>query len=152
VPLAEHDDPYFNDFLLAFARIRGHRERQAVAVPDKPVAWHVGNIDGTMNRLGAIYQREESAIKHIEGYGGELVAKVIPLYVAPPADTVKQEAVIPEGWKLVPIEPTEAMLDDGQEALARVIDPTFEDVLSAYKAMLSAAPDCPHPIVEELTK
>jgi hypothetical protein len=78
--------------------------------------------------------------------------KVNELIASAKRQRERQAVAVPDGWKLVPIEPTEAMLDDGQESLARVIDPTFEDVLSAYKAMLSAAPDCPQPIVEELTK
>lgn len=44
------------------------------------------------------------------------------------------EPVIPEGWKIVPVEPTEKMLD----ALYAV--EIADDTLS-YKAMLSSAPD-----------
>jgi len=59
---------------------RGQEARQA---EQEPVAWHVGNIDGTMNKLGAIYQRESNAVEHIKSYEGELEAKVIPLYTSP---------------------------------------------------------------------
>jgi hypothetical protein len=68
---------------------------------------------------------------------------------APPANTVKQEAVIPEGRKLVPIEPTSEML---KAAYVDYESDKYTGPSSMYKAMLSAAPDCPHPIVEELTK
>lgn len=50
----------------------------------KPVAWHVGNADGTISRLGAIYLSRKSAKDHIASYNGELQASIVPLYAAPP--------------------------------------------------------------------
>jgi hypothetical protein len=51
----------------------------------------------------------------------------------------QQRAVVPEGWKLVPVEPTEIMQDAGV-----VVMPTVDchpyDAGMVYKAMLSAAP------------
>lgn len=54
----------------------------------------------------------------------------------------------PEGWKLVPIEPTDDILVAGQEAWSRCRKsrPAIEDceeAMVAYKAMLSAAPEAP---------
>ena len=54
---------------------------------------------------------------------------------------------IPEGWKLVPIEPTYEMLEAGEGALV----PTYTDTpvsvpFDVYRAMLEAAPEakpCP---------
>jgi len=44
---------------------------------------------------------------------------------------------VPEGWKLVPIEPTDEMLDAAQDA----VDDTFRlDIVRTYSAMLAAAP------------
>ena len=68
---------------------------QARAALDRPathagkaVAWHVGNADGSINKLGAIYHDRRSAVKHIDSYGGELDARIVPLYTAPaPIDT-----------------------------------------------------------------
>lgn len=49
----------------------------------EPVFWNVGNLDGTINNLGAIYRLKEGAQLHIDGYGGELHGKPIPLYLIP---------------------------------------------------------------------
>jgi hypothetical protein len=71
----------------------------------------------------------------------------------------------PSGWKLVPIEPTDEMLDDGHEALDDLHHTgrfgecpglKWGDAKACYQAMLSAAPSpeliSPQPVVEELTK
>ena len=44
--------------------------------------------------------------------------------------------VAPEGWKLVPVEPTESMIGHGCGASVMVVS----EVVRAYGAMLSAAP------------
>lgn len=48
-----------------------------------------------------------------------------------------EESKVPEGWQLVPKEPSQAMIDAG--------DPAFDHgyVADAYKAMLAAAPTQP---------
>lgn len=58
----------------------------------------------------------------------ENVGVPVPLYTAPPAPAV------PEGWKLVPVEPTEEMLRAAFRE-ASVYSP------AAYRAMLGAAPE-----------
>jgi hypothetical protein len=55
---------------------------------------------------------------------------------------------VPQGWKLVPVEPTEEMLVHGQEAWLAMwrSKPSIEDCKEAentYKAMLSASPPAP---------
>ena len=50
--------------------------------------------------------------------------------------------IIPEGWKLVPIEPTYEMLEAGEDTLI----PTYTDTpvsvpFDVYRAMLAAAPE-----------
>lgn len=57
----------------------------------------------------------------------------IPLYESPP------KQAIPEGWKLVPIEPTERMLDVG-ESNYQYGEPSSYKAGLVYKAMLNAAP------------
>lgn len=54
---------------------------------------------------------------------------IVPVYAVPP------EASVPDGWKLVPIEPTEEMNSAGWDAMNAhdAINPT-------YSAMLAAAP------------
>lgn len=63
----------------------------------------------------------------------------IPLYASPPAPV----AVVPEGWKLVPIEPTDDMIVAFAEAWyskrQTIDDP---DMLDAYRDMLAVAPAC----------
>lgn len=45
-----------------------------------PVAFHIGNEDGSYSRIGATYNNESTAKNHIASYKGELVACVVPLY------------------------------------------------------------------------
>jgi hypothetical protein len=54
------------------------------------------------------------------------------------------EAVVPEGWKLVPIKPTREMSDAGKHYL-RGTEEVFERVLAehVYNVMLTAAPNKP---------
>jgi len=49
---------------------------------------------------------------------------------------------VPHGWKLVPIEPTQKMIDAGYDTLEPDYGEDDEDVgvTRSYKAMLSAAP------------
>lgn len=48
---------------------------------------------------------------------------------------------VPDGWKLVPVEPTEAMMDAGLYQSSH--DATWADVFSSWKDMLAAAPEPP---------
>ncbi|QUG75433.1 hypothetical protein GKQ23_10745 [Erwinia sp. E602] len=56
------------------------------------------------------------------------------LYTTPPADSVPNYPVIPDGWKLVPIEPTEDMVVNGFESEP---DESFSDpaIWDAYQDM-----------------
>ena len=45
-----------------------------------PVAFHIGNEDGSYSRIGATYNNESTAKNHIVSYKGELVACIVPLY------------------------------------------------------------------------
>ena len=62
-----------------------------------------------------------------------------PAYMGEPAQPAPS---VPEGWKLVPIEPTYEMLEAGEGALV----PTYTDTpvsvpFDVYRAMLAAAPE-----------
>lgn len=46
------------------------------------------------------------------------------------------EQVVPDGWKLVPIEPTEGMLDEFDS----IIDFGADDSVDAWKRLIAAAP------------
>lgn len=58
---------------------------------------------------------------------------------------LSQTAGVAEGWKLVPVEPTEAMLDASMDVL-----PTMHALLGPkiYAAMLAAAPSAPAEVVQ----
>lgn len=60
--------------------------------------------------------------------------RVIPLYEHPPVPTERR---VPEGWKLVPIEPTEQQLFLAYQAQSEA---TLDGIRSIYEAMLNAAP------------
>ena len=60
--------------------------------------------------------------------------------------TTKEQLVIPQGWKLVPIEPTVAMLN--AYINAPYSDSQFVEARGVYEAMLSATPA--HPIEQNL--
>lgn len=57
---------------------------------------------------------------------------VKPLYAVPPV----QVAVVPEGWKMVPVEPTELMNRAGDESYSW-------NVAKIYKAMIDSVPAMP---------
>jgi hypothetical protein len=61
----------------------------------------------------------------------------------------RERQAVPSGWKLVPIEPTDNMLDDGHEALddrhhtgrfGECPGLKWSDAKACYQAMLAAAP------------
>ena len=60
----------------------------------------------------------------------------IPVYLHPAPPSV----AVPEGWRLVPVEPTTEMLAEGAIAL---FAQSREPLSSAYRSMLAAAPRCP---------
>ena len=104
------------------AKIEG-MERQA------PVAWCATDETGTVvEALGMNQSRRFDTA----------------LYLAPGAQPAPS---VPEGWKLVPLEPTYEMLEAGEGALV----PTYTDTpvsvpFDVYRAMLAAAPEakpCP---------
>lgn len=56
---------------------------------------------------------------------------------------------MPEGWRLVPVEPTPKQIGDGIRALmdapdlGGIVEPYLPEVVDAYKAMLTSAPPAP---------
>ena len=85
-----------------------------------------------------------SAVKHVWGKVavGSLAAYSIPLYLAPGAQPAP---IIPEGWKLVPIEPTHEMktaaigVEVYQDSPPSTDCLTWEEAGAIYAAMLAAA-------------
>lgn len=58
---------------------------------------------------------------------------------------IRADKVVPDGWKLVPIKPTEEMVKESYHAKAsgRLIHEKADYLIEVYKAMLSAAPQPP---------
>ncbi|WP_342079625.1 hypothetical protein [Yersinia enterocolitica] len=73
------------------------------------------------------YETKLDAIKSKADHGGE----IIPAYTTPQLNSPE----IPDGWKLVPIEPTLAMLT------LLGLTGSFESMLERYANMLDAAPE-----------
>jgi hypothetical protein len=61
----------------------------------------------------------------------------VKAYTTPPA----AQPAVPEGWKLVPIEPTDEMIDDGLSKVDDLPDFYRVDAVAVYQAMLAAAPE-----------
>ena len=82
------------------------------------------------------------AVKHVWGRVavGSMAAYSIPLYTLPGAQTQPTPS-IPEGWKLVPIEPTEDMLRAMTDPFIAINGDNRKAFEIAYTAMLSAAPE-----------
>lgn len=85
-----------------------------------------------------------------EAYEGEYT---VPLYAAPQPKAEQGPVQVPEGWKLVPVEPTKEMLD----AVVTTVDVHLlgADAEMQYRedwaAMLAAAPEAPQPRRQPLT-
>lgn len=109
------------------------------AVPTKPVAWMVDEVNFY---LAEQLDRNDQPIPH-----------QVPLYAAPLPPV---SAAVPEGWKLVPIEPTVFMQQAALEACRKVPNtfdgqpalPTCYELSASgfvYRAMLADAPQPPAP-------
>ena len=84
----------------------------------EPVAW--------MDRNGTLC----NTVSHVR-------ASDKPLYLAPGAQPAPS---IPEGWRLVPVEPTEVMKHAGRAAgWSNAV--AYNETRDIYKAMLAAAPE-----------
>jgi hypothetical protein len=110
-----------------------------------------GSTEGPARALE--FAGENSCWKHC-GAGGDIVAYASDLLFASP---VAQATDVPEGWALVPIEPTEEMIDAGADAQSEARDRQIAENVSrnltpfgavapirylpqTWRAMLAAAP------------
>lgn len=110
--------------------------RAALQAGGQPVAWHIGNADGSMSKLGAIYHDRKSAVRHIDSYGGELEACIVPLYAAP-----------------APVGEPAALTDEFRKALiAAIVEHTDSSEIWAEgiitQALLAAQPAAEAPTCE----
>ena len=123
-------------------------EAAALAIADLIEKRHGGGL----NMMGDARREEAKAalsaafsVQPREG-GGEWVGdKEYWEAPAAPVEPTSTPPALPLGWKAVPIEPTEAMLDEGEGFNLRCGCPkcdheAWEKVRIGYQAMLSAAP------------
>lgn len=82
-----------------------------------------------------------AALLGLDGYSGidPVLRAITDLHLkATPASSGEAKAVAPEGWKLVPIEPTDAM---AAAAIGEAIDNKFQiNGVNMWRVMLAAAP------------
>jgi hypothetical protein len=95
----------------------------------EPVAW----VD---ERAPKALERGDMPFVH--AYRKPPYAKSVPLYAAP----LSEKPAIPEGWKLVPVEPTERQIRVIQEHLKKTKQMSVPEALAGLiaRSMLAAAP------------
>jgi hypothetical protein len=133
-------DRLWGEHVDALAAIKANRERRG-----EPVAW---TSNEELRRVAA-------------GYGGAMAQTWFPdssgevaLYTSPQPEPAKAQAV-PEGWKLVPVEPTRSMMAAAviyangnavyKNVAAKVLEIEESIYGEAYQAMLAASPQPPTP-------
>ena len=85
--------------------------------------------------MGYLFVTPEGAIAHsISNVGIEGFKFIGEVYDAPPLNHTEQHMVVPDGWRLVPIEPTKEMVD------AHISGMQSAGFSRAYREMLAAAP------------
>lgn len=127
----------------AFDKFAWKVESLITAAPSEARAQHDAELRA---KLEALEKQEPVAVYRDEGGGFNAIkarknapfdSTWKPLYAKP----VPATPAIPEGWQLVPKEPTIDMHDKGtQVILAFGEHPTCHGANECYKAMLSAAP------------
>lgn len=85
--------------------------------------------------LGAFLTQEEAEA----AANADWSERISPMLTVGPSPAAPTPA-IPEGWKLVPIEPTEKMIEDGHATIPGILDVCLADVEDAWTAMLTASP------------
>lgn len=106
--------------------------KQALPALTEPFGW-------VSPKQGNYFTRNKSIADRIGG--------LMPVYAAPQPSHEPKEAEVPEGWKLVPVEPTREMwaafnkLDD--EMAAGSYDGTGCSFEQGWNCMLAAAPQPP---------
>ena len=112
-----HTAEYINDLRSAIAAYEQQIEEMEKA---KPVAWRIKQFNEDGEMCGWIYHQIRN-----EGQ---------PIYTHP-------APTIPEGWQLVPKEPTDEMNNTGQLATESWWAHMGNRNVHIYKAMLAAAPE-----------
>lgn len=124
-----------------------HRNKQAcldmlpAAIEEKARGVVMPTVDQAMR----VVLREMGSSKHIRGtsnwcadVGRAVLDEVARLNAAP-----VQQVSVPDGWKLVPVEPTPEMIDAAAEIDVEPFDNIDDELCAIYAAMLAAAPSAP---------
>lgn len=103
--------------------------RAASPIDDESLARQIGEVGNQVHNLGCEQQNNEALSDRLAELANDLwkLAKCAP--------TTAPQVAVPEGWKLVPVEPTD---DQFAAALHAQGDQINYDVV--YAAMLAAAP------------
>lgn len=114
--------------------------RAALAEQAQPVAW----VEQIIDDLHALHDTE--MIQEIDS-GDALIRLDDAIAVVEEARdrlTTPPAPVVPPGWKLVPVEPTQALLDEAWKSMQGNISAGV-----TWAAMLAAAPEAPTPVVPQ---
>ncbi|WP_457859899.1 hypothetical protein [Pseudomonas aeruginosa] len=143
--LRQHKNDYMDSGQETYRALQNEiREREAeIARLDGLVSGRTAERDAALARVAELERQEPVAlanrglhafwVKWTEAAAG-LYGPGIKLYAAPVAQA---QHSVPEGWMLVPLEPTQAQLSAGQTAW--LADPMRRST-TLYRAMLAAAP------------
>ncbi|MFG5778247.1 hypothetical protein ACFIQF_14355 [Comamonas sp. J-3] len=99
-----------------------------------------------MQALGHLKAMRKDPFKHCDAAGEFLAAPPLPgeAVLAERLAQLSQAQAVPDGWKLVPVEPTEEMLQAGRDTpLSGLEEDAPDDYKAVFKSMLSAAPPPP---------
>ncbi|EJN2431577.1 hypothetical protein NPF39_001011 [Salmonella enterica subsp. enterica serovar Uganda] len=116
-------------FMMMAAMWEGWQGRAAMLQGDEPVSDELPDDFISMLTGRAKYLREKGEIK-----SPELLERAAAALQGENADTT----AIPNGWKLVPIDPTKDMLRAGQSVVG-----FWLNTVHCYSKMLAAAPAAP---------
>lgn len=121
------------------------REMLAGAAKATPGRWTVSRLMSSMVvtaqrwRICVISRWDEANARHIAACDPQTITSLITELL----ELRSEASRVPEGWKLVPVEPTDAMTAAGFSPFLAAHDPMFsanEPCRPIYRAMIAAAP------------
>lgn len=115
------DNGFTRDEQMALARIA------LAAKTAEPVTWWTGPEPTWTGELESFHDHET---------GGHQIPLVPALYSYP----LPNSPELPDGWKLVPIEPTDNMLDEAARAICLIPKRPSWMLMKIYSTMLANAP------------
>ena len=111
-------------------------EQTATVATAQPAPSFAAAYQGAMEEVAIWKKRALEA----EELNRKFIAEINgPTYMGEPAQPAPS---VPDGWKLVPIEPTQEMLDAGEDTFVSSLSGTpTSSPIAVYRAMLAAAPE-----------